>query len=51
MTRMIVGKYIKSLLEDRTRVILPGFGTLEVIPSDVKDAASGNRIDPPGIKV
>jgi cell division protein FtsN len=48
---MIVGKYIKRLLEDRTRVILPGFGNLEVIPSDVRNAASGNRLDPPGIKV
>ena len=51
MTRMIIGKYIKRLLEDRTRVILPGFGNLQVIASDVKNAGSGNRIDPPGIKV
>lgn len=48
---MIIGKYIKRLLEDRTRVILPGFGNLQVIASDVKNAASGNRLDPPGIKV
>lgn len=51
MTGMIIGKYIKRLLEDRTRVILPGFGNLQVILSDVKNAASGNRLDPPGIKV
>ena len=48
---MIIGKYIRSLLEDRTRVILPGFGNLEVILSEGTKTASGKRIDPPGLSV
>jgi cell division protein FtsN/nucleoid DNA-binding protein len=48
---MIIGKYIRSLLEDRTRVILPGFGNLEVILSEGTKAPSGKRIDPPGLSV
>lgn len=48
---MIIGKYIRRLLEDRTRVILPGFGNLQVIPPDNTMAASVNRLDPPGIRV
>lgn len=51
MTRMIIGKYIRNLLEDRTRVILPGFGNLEVVLSEGTKAASGNRIEPPGLMV
>lgn len=48
---MIIGKYIKSLLEDRTRVILPGFGNLEVVLSEGRKTASGKRLDPPGLAV
>lgn len=48
---MIIGKYIKSLLEDRTRVILPGFGNLEVVLSEGTKAASGKRLDPPGLSI
>jgi len=51
MTRMIIGKYIRNLLEDRTRVILPGFGNLEVVLSEGTKAAPGNRIEPPGLLV
>ena len=45
---MIIGKYIKSLLEDRTRVILPGFGNLAVILTEGKKAGTEKRLDPPG---
>jgi cell division protein FtsN/nucleoid DNA-binding protein len=48
---MIIGKYIKRLLEDRTRVILPGFGNLQMIPPDGTIAASGKRLDPPGVRI
>ena len=48
---MIIGKYIRNLLEDRTRVILPGFGNLEVVLSEATKAAPGNRIEPPGLRV
>lgn len=48
---MIIGKYIRNLLEDRTRVILPGFGNLEVVLSEGTKAAHGNRIEPPGLRV
>ena len=47
---MIVGKYIKQLLDERKRVILPGFGNLEVIEKG-KTPTSGNRIDPPGLLI
>jgi hypothetical protein len=45
---MIIGKYIKSLLEDRTRVILPGFGNLAVILTEGTKAGIEKRLDPPG---
>lgn len=48
---MIIGKYVRRLLEDRTRVIFPGFGNLEVIPPDGTIALSGKRLDPPGIRI
>ena len=48
---MIIGKYIKNLLEDRTRVILPGFGNLEVILVEGKKAGTEKRLDPPGKSV
>lgn len=51
MTRMIIGKYVRRLLEDRTRVIFPGFGNLEVIPPDGTVAVSGKRLDPPGLRI
>lgn len=47
---MIVGKYIKQLLDERKRVILPGFGNLEVKDKG-KTPTSGNRIDPPGLLI
>jgi len=48
---MIIGKYIRMLLEERKRVILPGFGNLEVILPEGTQTPSGNRISPPGTSV
>ncbi|MEA3462504.1 MAG: SPOR domain-containing protein [Bacteroidota bacterium] len=48
---MIIGKYIKMLLDERKRVILPGFGNLEVIVPESAQAPSGNRFIPPGTRV
>jgi len=48
---MIIGKYIRMLLDERKRVILPGFGNLEVIAPEGTQTPSGNRIRPPGISV
>lgn len=48
---MILGKYIRQLLEDKKRVVLAGFGNLEVKTPDKAESPSGNRIDPPGISV
>ena len=45
---MIVGKYIKQLLDERKQVVLPGFGNLEVKESGGGVPASGRMIDPPG---
>ena len=45
---MAIGKIIKQLLEERKRVILPGFGNLEVKESGGSFPSSGKRIDPPG---
>jgi len=39
------------LLDERKRVILPGFGNLEVIAPEGTQTPSGNRIRPPGISV
>jgi nucleoid DNA-binding protein len=48
---MITGKYIRMLLDERKRVILPGFGNLEVKSPEGAETPSGNRINPPGISV
>ena len=48
---MIIGKYIKNLLEDRTRVILPGFGNLKVVLIEGKKTGTEKRLDPPGKSV
>jgi len=48
---MIIGKYIRMLLDERMRVILPGFGNLEVTAPEGTQTPSGNRINPPGISV
>jgi nucleoid DNA-binding protein len=42
------GVIIRKLLEEGKRVILPGFGNLEVRESGNGVPASGKRIDPPG---
>ena len=39
------------LLDERKRVILPGFGNLEVILPEGTQTPSGNRINPPGTSV
>ncbi len=48
---MVLGKYIKSLLDQRKQVILPGFGNLEVkeSPGAVPDA--GEMLIPPGLRI
>ena len=48
---MIIGKYIRMLLDERKRVILPGFGNLEVVVSQGTQVPSGNRLSPPGTRV
>jgi len=48
---MILGKYIRELLDEKKRVILAGFGNLEVKTPDKVESPSGSRIDPPGISV
>jgi len=48
---MILGKYIKELLEEKKRVILAGFGNLEIRTPDETQSPSGSRIDPPGTSV
>jgi nucleoid DNA-binding protein len=48
---MIISKYIKLLLNERKRVILPGFGNLEVRETRGAVPASGEQIEPPGLKV
>jgi len=48
---MITGKYIRMLLDERKRVILPGFGNLEVKTPEGAALPSGSRIHPPGASV
>ncbi|MCK4748307.1 MAG: hypothetical protein KAT15_14755, partial [Bacteroidales bacterium] len=48
---MIIGKHIKQLLAEGKRVILPGFGNLEIKESESGATPSGNRIDPPGLSI
>ncbi len=46
---MTIGESIKQLLEERKRVILPGFGNLELKESGGGISSSSKRIDPPGL--
>ena len=48
---MIIGKYIRQLLNDSKHVVFPGFGNLEV--KEVKGTVSqtGAKINPPGLTV
>jgi cell division protein FtsN/nucleoid DNA-binding protein len=48
---MIIGKYIRMLLDERKRVILPGFGNLEVVVPEGTQTPTGNRFNPPGTRV
>ena len=48
---MIIGTYIKELLNERKRVILPGFGNLELKDQGEAKAPSGGKLMPPGMKV
>ena len=48
---MILGKYLKNLLNERKQVVLPGFGNLEVKETGGSVPSSGNIIDPPGTRV
>ncbi|MFO7669369.1 MAG: SPOR domain-containing protein [Bacteroidales bacterium] len=48
---MTIGEIIKQLLEERKRVILPGFGNLEVKESGGAVSSSSKRIDPPGLNI
>jgi cell division protein FtsN/nucleoid DNA-binding protein len=48
---MIIGKYIRMLLDERKRVILPGFGNLEVFVPEGTQTPSGKRINPPGTSI
>ncbi len=48
---MVIGIYIRMLLDERKRVILPGFGNLEVKTPEGAALPSGNRIYPPGVSV
>ncbi len=48
---MIIGKYVRQLLEEGKRVILPGFGNLEMKETGGRVPTSRNRIEPPGISV
>jgi cell division protein FtsN/nucleoid DNA-binding protein len=48
---MIIGKYIRKLLNDRQRVVLSGFGNLEVVDISGEVSKSGSKINPPGLTV
>ncbi|MGW8316992.1 MAG: SPOR domain-containing protein [Bacteroidales bacterium] len=48
---MIINKYIKLLLDEKKRVILPGFGNLEIKEAMGEVPISGEHIQPPGLKV
>ncbi len=45
---MTIGKTIRQLLEEGKKVILPGFGNLEITETGSGIPSSGKRIDPPG---
>ncbi|MGM0472949.1 MAG: SPOR domain-containing protein [Bacteroidota bacterium] len=46
--KVIIGKYIRQLLEEGKRVILPGFGNLQIKEVSGEVPTSGGRISPPG---
>ena len=48
---MNLGTYIRALLDFKERVVLAGFGTLEIKSPDRGEPPSGKRIDPPGKSV
>jgi cell division protein FtsN/nucleoid DNA-binding protein len=48
---MNLGTYIRALLDFKERVVLAGFGTLEIRSPDRAEPPSGKRIDPPGKSV
>ncbi len=48
---MNLGTYIRALLDFKERVVLAGFGTLEIKSPDLAEPPSGKRIDPPGKSV
>jgi cell division protein FtsN/nucleoid DNA-binding protein len=48
---MILGKYIRQLLDEKKRVVLAGFGNLELKVPEGTQSPSGSRIEPPGISV
>ncbi|MFH0757792.1 MAG: SPOR domain-containing protein [Bacteroidota bacterium] len=45
---MTIGNTIRQLLEEGKKVILPGFGNLEITETGIGVPSSGKRIDPPG---
>jgi len=47
----VIGKYIRKLLAEGKRVILPGFGNLQVKEVAGEVPPSGGRINPPGPSV
>jgi nucleoid DNA-binding protein len=46
--KVTIGNSIRQLLEERKKVIFPGFGNLEIKEAGSGVSASGKRIDPPG---
>jgi nucleoid DNA-binding protein len=46
--KVTIGKTIRQLLEEGKKVILPGFGNLEITETGSGIPSSGKRIDPPG---
>jgi cell division protein FtsN/nucleoid DNA-binding protein len=48
---MVLGKYIKLLLNERKRVILPGFGNLEVKESAGAAPDAEELLSPPGLRI
>ncbi|MEZ5069439.1 MAG: SPOR domain-containing protein [Bacteroidales bacterium] len=48
---MILGKYIRQLLDQRQKVVLPGFATLEIQGTGSETPGPRTRLDPPGLKI
>ena len=48
---MTIGNTIRQLLEERKKVILPGFGNLAILETSGAVPSSGKRIDPPGMSI